>query len=84
MGDRPANEDNSEIAKGYTVFDALINYSKRKCEFGVQILNVFNTIWSEAQFDTETRLKNETTPVSELCFTPGTPFSIKFIGMYKF
>lgn len=84
MGDRPANEDNSVTAKGYTVFDALINYSKRKYELGLQILNLFNTTWNEAQFDTETRLRNETAPVAELCFTPGTPFAIKFIGVYKF
>jgi len=32
-----------------------------------------NTAWNEAQFATESRLKNETAPVTELNFTPGTP-----------
>ena len=39
--------------------------------------NVFNVKWNEAQFATESRLKNEINPVTELHFTPGTPFFIK-------
>ena len=84
MGDRPANEDNSVTAKGYTVFDAAVNYSRKRYEFGLQMQNLFNTTWSEAQFDTETRLRNEVVPVSEICFTPGTPFFFKLSATYKF
>jgi outer membrane cobalamin receptor len=84
MGDRPANEDNSVVAKGYTVFDLVANYTRPRYEFGVHVQNLFNTEWNEAQFDTETRLRHEAAPVSEICFTPGTPFFIKFIAVYKF
>lgn len=84
MGDRAANEDNSVIAKGYTVCDLVVNYTRPKYEFGLQIQNLFNTEWNEAQFDTETRLRYETAPVSEICFTPGTPFFIKLTAAYKF
>ena len=30
------------------------------------------------------KLKNETTPVSEIHFTPGTPFFLKLTAAYKF
>lgn len=84
IGDRPANEDNSVVAKGYTVFDMVATYSRKTYELGFQIQNMTNTKWNEAQFDTETRLRNETAPVSEICFTPGTPFFIKLTAAYKF
>lgn len=84
MGDRPANEDNSVIAKGYTVCDFIANYAIKRFEFGAQVQNIFNAKWNEAQFDTETRLRNETQPVSEICFTPGMPLGFKLIAAYKF
>lgn len=84
IGDRPANEDNSVIAKGYTVYDMVTNYTRKKYELGFQIQNLTNTKWNEAQFDTETRLRNEAAAVSEICFTPGTPFFLKLTAAYKF
>lgn len=74
MADRPANEDNSVVAKGYFVTDAAINYTKKNWEAGVSVQNLFDTKWKETQFDTESRLQNESAPVSEIHFTPGTPF----------
>lgn len=74
MANRPANEDNSVVAKGYFVTDAAINYTKNKWEAGISVQNLFNAKWKETQFDTESRLQNETAPVSEIHFTPGTPF----------
>lgn len=74
MDDRPANEDNSVVAKGYFVTDAAINYTKKKWEAGIAIQNLFDTKWKETQFDTESRLQNEPAPVSEIHFTPGSPF----------
>ncbi len=74
MGNRPANEDYSVTAKGYFICDAAINYSKKKWETGLSVQNIFNTKWKETQFDTESRLQFEPAPVSEIHFTPGTPF----------
>ncbi|MBS1758825.1 MAG: TonB-dependent receptor plug domain-containing protein [Bacteroidetes bacterium] len=74
MDNRPANEDNSVIAKGYFIVDAAINYTKKKWEAGLSIQNLLNTKWKETQFYTESQLKTETAPVSEIHFTPGTPF----------
>jgi hypothetical protein len=74
---RPANEDNTIIAKGYFVVDATLNYSKPKYDVGIAIENLLNTEWHEAQFATESRLRNEPAPVDELHFTPGNPFFIR-------
>lgn len=76
LADRPANEDYSLTAKGYSITDAVFHYTKSKYELGLTINNIFNTKWKETQFATETRLKNEPVPVNEICFTPGTPFAV--------
>ncbi|NOY37624.1 MAG: TonB-dependent receptor, partial [Chlorobi bacterium] len=77
MAPRPANEDYTVTALGYTVFDATLHYRKPAYELALLVENLFNTDWNEAQFDTESRLPFETRPVSELHFTPGTPFFLK-------
>lgn len=81
---RPANEDNSIIAKGYMVSDFNINYEYKNMSFGISAENIFNTKWNETQFATESRLKNETKSVEEIHFTPGTPFFLKGKITYKF
>ncbi|MGJ8659647.1 MAG: TonB-dependent receptor [Cellulophaga fucicola] len=75
--DRSANEDNSIIADGYFLSDFNMAYSTGKWTYGVIIENLFDTEWNESQFATETRLFNETNPVDEIHFTPGTPFFLK-------
>ncbi len=77
MSDRPANEDNSVVAQGYLVHDAVVNYERKKYEIGLSVQNLFDVRWKETQFDTESKLRNETTPVSEIHFTPGSPFFLK-------
>ena len=84
MGDRPANEDYSIKAKGYFVTDAAVNYTASKFEVGLNVQNLFNVRWKETQFETESRLYNETVPVSEIHFTPGTPFFLKATFTYIF
>jgi outer membrane receptor protein involved in Fe transport len=74
MANRPANEDNSIVAKGYFVGDMQVNYAKKKYNVGLSVQNLLNTKWKETQFDTESRLRNEKVPVEEIHFTPGTPF----------
>ena len=77
ISDRPANEDNSLTATGYFITDAVINYTRPKYAMGLTINNILDTRWKETQFDTTTRLRGETHPVDEICFTPGTPFAAK-------
>ncbi|TAE25406.1 MAG: TonB-dependent receptor [Cytophagales bacterium] len=74
MADRPANEDNSIVAKGYFVNDLQANYARGRYTLGLSVQNLFNTRWKETQFATESRLNGEAGPVEEIHFTPGTPF----------
>jgi outer membrane receptor protein involved in Fe transport len=77
MGDRPANETNSVVAKGYFVTDAMMSYETKRLEVGLSVQNLFDVRWKETQFDTESKLRDETMPVSEIHFTPGSPFFFK-------
>ncbi len=81
---RPANETNSVTAKGYFLLDLVAAYKIKNFEFGVNAENLLNTKWNQAQFDTESRLPGEANPVSELHFTPGTPFYLKGTFAYRF
>ncbi len=84
MGDRPANEDYSLTADGYTVTDLNLGYKMNRLGLGVQVQNLFNVDWNETQFATESRLQNESTSVEEIHFTPGTPFFVKGSIEYRF
>ncbi|MGA9652004.1 TonB-dependent receptor [Pedobacter sp.] len=84
LASRPANEDDSIIAKGYFITDANVNYNWKRFTFGVISENVFNRAWNETQFATESRLQNEATPVEEIHFTPGTPFNIRATVSVRF
>lgn len=89
LQDRPANEDNSVVARGYTVFDTNVTYKYRAVTFGLFIENLFNVDWDETQFDTESRIRLadgslEPAPISEIHFTPGTPLNIKGSIRYEF
>ena len=84
LADRPANEDNSIIAEGYTVTDLNMGYKWKNISLGIQIQNLFDIDWNETQFATESRLQNEILPVEEIHFTPGTPFFIKTMIEFNF
>lgn len=84
IGDRPANESGSVFASGYTLFHVLAAYRVGAIKFSLVLENLFNAEWNEAQFDTESRLFGEATPVSELHFTPGNPRSLRIGINYSF
>lgn len=77
LSNRPANEDYSITAKGYFVADLNATYTYKRVTVGATIENLFDTKWNEAQFSTETRLQDEPEPVTEIHFTPGTPFNAR-------
>jgi hypothetical protein len=84
INDRPANEDNSIVAEGYSVVDFNVGYKWKKMVFGIEIRNLLNTEWNETQFATETRLKDEIEAVDEIHFIPGAPFNLKTSFTYIF
>ncbi|MDX2249653.1 MAG: TonB-dependent receptor [Bacteroidia bacterium] len=73
LGDRSANEDYSLTASGYFLLDAQIGYRLGPWELSVQAENLLDAEWREAQFETESRLREENESVSEIHFTPGSP-----------
>ncbi len=84
IGDRPANEDNSVTAEGYTVVNLGLSYTYGAFKYFIAAENLFNVDWNEAQFDTESRLANEAQPVSEIHFTPGNPLNLQAGISYEF
>ena len=78
IGSRPANENNSLTALGYTILDfsamvpLLLHF-----DLTFQCENILNSSWREAQFDTLSRLPNETKAISEVHYTPGTPANFR-------
>jgi outer membrane receptor protein involved in Fe transport len=84
VSSRPASEDNSVTARGYSIADASLAYRFWNLKVQLTGENLLNTDWNEAQFDTESRLRGEPAPVSELHFTPGAPFNLKLGLEYRF
>jgi hypothetical protein len=72
---RPATEDGSLTAEGFTVVDANAGLRWKRFEVGVDIQNLTNTKWREVQFATDTRLKYEPQVVSGIHYSPGWPFT---------
>ncbi len=78
INDRPANNNNSVVAKGYFLLDAVVRYRIKNYQIGLTVENILNVNWNEAQFDTQTRLRGETIGgIDQLCFTPGSPRLIR-------
>lgn len=84
MSDRPANEDQSIVALGYGITSIKCRYATKKLGLSLEVHNLFNIAWNEAQFATKSRLRDELQPVEELHFTPGTPFFLKSTLSYRF
>jgi outer membrane receptor protein involved in Fe transport len=84
IADRPANEMNTVVAKGYGLLNMGAAYTLNKFTFSITIENLMNIAWNEAQFDTESRMKWESEPISEIHFTPGNPRNIQAGISYKF
>ncbi len=84
LGDRAANEDNSIVARGYEVIDATVGYTWRNYTIDLIADNVLDVEWNETQFATESRLRNETAPIEEIHFTPGTPRAVRLKLGYRF
>jgi len=77
MHSRPGNDMNTLRADGYYVTDLKINYTQKRYEVGLSIENLFNTKWNEFEAEEVSQLRNESVPVDQMSFTPGTPFFAK-------
>ena len=84
ISDRPANEDYSVVAPGYGIVNLILAYRIHGFRIFAQVENLLNSSWNEAQFDTESRLYNEPSSVSEIHFTPGNPINFQTGISYEF
>ncbi len=84
IGSRPANESNTIVARGYFITNLFLSYTFKGIKVFGSLENMFNAKWNEAQFDTESRLKWEPQPVSEINFTPGNPINVQFGASVEF
>ncbi len=88
VADRPATQDESLTAQGYTLVDLYLGYRRRFWEIGVVIENLFNRRWREAQFANQSQLRlapyNETAPVTDIHFTPGNPINVRVTASLYF
>jgi outer membrane receptor protein involved in Fe transport len=82
VGNRFADEERTQTAQGYTLFDVGARYRYKlpgslALDAFVTIENLANVEWREAQFSTTSRLPGEPPQgVSEVNFTPGNPRTI--------
>lgn len=76
IADRPATQDGSLVAQGYTLLNAEAGVRFRDLELGVDVLNLLNTRWREAQFATTSRLAWEPAAVTGMDYTPGWPLTV--------
>jgi outer membrane receptor for monomeric catechols len=84
LGDRPAIEDESFTAEGYTVVDARAAWEHGPLEYWLNIENLTNSDFREAQFFNESRLPSEPAPVGDIHFTPGNSRNYRFGVAYRF
>jgi outer membrane receptor protein involved in Fe transport len=79
VGNRPADPDRTQTARGYTVFNWTGRYRYKNLEAFLSIENLTNIKWRESQFFFGSRLPGEPAEgVGDIHFTPGTPRS--FLG----
>jgi len=81
VGDRPAIEDASLTAEGYTLLEVSAGYRWRFVEVGAVVENLLDVTWREAQFANDSQLRNppydESSPVTDIHFTPGNPINVR-------
>ncbi len=76
IGARPATEDESLIAEGFTIIDATAGLRWKQVEAGIDVQNLFNATWREVQFATATRLPYEPAVVTGIHYSPGWPRTV--------
>ena len=77
LGDRYADEDRHQTARGYLLFDFTARYRYKWLEAFVSIENLANTEYREAQFFFTSRLTGEPAGgVPDIHYTPGNPRTV--------
>ena len=76
LGNRPADPDRTQTARGYTLFSWTGRYRYKAFEAFLSVENLTNTDWREAQFFFTSRLPGEPAGGGgDIHYTPGAPRS---------
>jgi outer membrane receptor protein involved in Fe transport len=73
IADRPAIEDESLVARGFTIVNLGAGIRIRNLEIAADVENLLDTSWREVNFATESRLPYEPVPVTGIHYSPGWP-----------
>lgn len=84
LSDRPAIEDGSITAEGFSLVDVQGGYETERYRLALEVRNLFDVQWRQAQFANTSRLRDEEAPVEDLHFTPGYPFTLQATGTLFF
>jgi hypothetical protein len=76
LGDRWADENRTQTARGYLLFNSTTRYRYKNFEAFLSVENLTNTDWREAQLFFTSRLAGEPAQgVNDIHYTPGNPRS---------
>lgn len=76
IADRPATEDRSLTAEGFTTLDVNAGVRWKNVEAGVDVQNVFDARYREVNFANESRLAYEPAAVNGVHYSPGWPRTV--------
>ncbi|HWA78664.1 MAG TPA: TonB-dependent receptor [Polyangiaceae bacterium] len=76
LADRPATENGSLTAQGFTTLDVNAGARWKSLELGLDVQNVLDTRYREVNFANESRLQYEPTAVTGIHYSPGWPRTV--------
>jgi outer membrane receptor protein involved in Fe transport len=76
LADRPAIEDESLTADGFTLLEVNAGVRYENVELALDVQNVFDVRYREVNFASESRLAHERLPVTGIHYTPGWPRTV--------
>lgn len=76
LADRPANEDGSLTAQGFTMIDLNAGARYKDVEAGVDVQNLLDSRWREVNFASSSRLPYEPEAVTGIHYSPGWPRTV--------
>jgi len=82
VGSRWGNDARTIPLQAYCVFDGLVGYRRGHWGYQLAVDNLANTSWRDGQEVYTSQLRGESTPMTDVDFTPGNPRT--FIGSIKY
>ena len=76
IDDRPATQDGSLVAQGFTIADATLGARWKDIELALDAQNLLGTTWRQTSFASTSRLPWEPQPVTGINYTPGWPRTV--------